>query len=471
MVKRKLDARQLQVLNEPQFVHRLRYSTLKKAKIGSGPVLYWMSRDQRVKDNWALLYAQELALNLKRPLWVVFSLAPRFLKATLRQYTFMLKGLEEVGKTLNQHNIKFFVLSGDPAYEIPFFINRHDIAILVADFDPLKIKRHWKEKVQQNIDIDFYEVDAHNIVPAGIAGKKQEYGAHTFRPKILRLLPEFLTEFPTIKFHPYGSTVENKELVFNEMIKILKVDFSVWEIKWLKPGERAARDVLNEFLQKKLSEYHIYRNDPNKGYQSNLSPYLHFGQISAQRVAIEVLRQREINNQAKNAFLEELIVRRELSDNFCFFNPDYDAIDCAPGWARQTLKEHERDKRKVLYDLKAFEEGKTHDELWNACQKELVIKGKMHSYMRMYWAKKILEWTAGAKDALKIAIYLNDRYELDGRDPNGYAGIAWSICGVHDRPWRERPIFGKIRYMSSQGCARKFDVREYIKRVNELMAP
>ncbi|MGQ9678999.1 MAG: deoxyribodipyrimidine photo-lyase, partial [bacterium] len=333
------------------------------------------------------------------------------------------------------------------------------------------IKRQWAEKVQENINIDFYEVDAHNIVPCWVAGKKQEYGAHTFRPKILRFLPEFLTEFPEIKFHPYGSTVENKELVFNEMIKMLKVDFSVPEVKWLKPGEMAARDVLSEFLQKKLGEYHIYRNDPNRGYQSNLSPYLHFGQISAQRVAIEVLRQRGINNQVKDAFLEELIVRRELSDNFCFYNPDYDNMDCAPRWARETLKKHEMDRRKVLYDLKAFEEGKTYDELWNACQRELVITGKMHGYMRMYWAKKILEWTPCAEEALKIAIYLNDRYELDGRDPNGYAGITWSICGVHDRPWQERPIFGKIRYMSYQGCARKFDVRGYIKRVGDLMAP
>lgn len=464
----KIDFSSLNITGPPKSVNPLRIKILKKAEIGSGAVVYWMSRDQRVGDNWALLYAQEVALNLKRPLLVIFCLVPAFLEATIRQYDFMLKGLIEVQKRLIEKNINFFLLTGDPANEIPFFIKRHNASVLITDFDPLKIKRHWKEKIKENIDIDFYEVDSHNIVPAWVASDKQEYGAYTFRPKILRLLPDFLTEFPEIKFHPYGSIVEHKELVLGEMVKTLKVDFSIPAIKWLNPGEEAAKDVLNEFLKKRLCKYNIYRNDPAKDFQSNLSPYLHFGQVSAQRIVIEVLKQKDPCNQGKNAFLEELIVRRELSDNFCFYNPFYDAIDCAPAWARQTLKEHRKDSRKILYDIKTLEEGKTHDELWNACQTEMVLKGKMHGYMRMYWAKKIFEWTPSAEDALKIAIYLNDRYELDGRDPNGYAGIAWSILGVHDRPWKDRAIFGKIRYMSYQGCASKFDISKYTKLVQLL---
>ena len=465
MGNRKIDFSRLNVASPPKSVNPLRIRILKNARTGSDAVVYWMSRDQRVNDNWALLFAQELALNLKKPLWVIFCLVSSFLEAAIRQYDFMLKGLIEVQKRLIEKNISFFLFKGDPAYEIPLFVKKQDVAVLVTDFDPLKIKRQWKEKIKESIDIDFYEVDAHNIVPVWVVSNKQEYGAYTLRPKILKLLPEFLTEFPKIKFHPYGSILEHKEFVFNEMVKTLKVDFSVPPIKWLNPGEKAAKDVLNRFIKKKLCEYHIYRNDPGKDYQSNLSPYLHFGQISAQRVVIEILKQQDLCNQAKNAFLEELIVRRELSDNFCFYNPVYDSVDCAPAWAKKTIKEHEKDKRKFLYDKKTLEEAETHDELWNACQIEMVLKGKMHGYMRMYWAKKIFEWTPSAEDALKIAIYLNDRYELDGRDPNGYTGIAWSICGVHDRAWKEREIFGKIRYMSYQGCAKKFDIGEYIKLV------
>lgn len=458
----KFDLNSLSVFYVPDEVDKLRVKTLKVGHVGEGPITYWMSRDQRVNDNWALLYAQEVALNLKRPLWVIFCLVPSFLDATIRQYGFMLRALVEVQKKLIAKNISFFLLHGDPAYEIPLFVKKHNIAMLISDFDPLKIKRRWGKKIKENIDIDFCEVDAHNIVPTWIASDKQEYAAYTFRPKILKLLPDFLTGFPDIKFHPYGSVVENQALEIDKMFKTLKVNFSVPEIKWLKPGEKAAKDILYKFLKDKLCEYHIYRNDPTKDYQSNLSPYLHFGQISAQRIAIEVLKQKELYNQSKNAFLEELIVRRELSDNFCYYNKNYDTTDCAPNWAKQTLKDHENDNRNILYDVETLENAKTYDKLWNACQKEMVLKGKMHGYMRMYWAKKILEWTPKPEDAIEIAIYLNDKYELDGRDPNGYTGIAWCICGVHDRAWGTRPIFGKIRYMSYKGVAKKFDVSKYI---------
>ena len=201
--------------------------------------------------------------------------------------------------------------------------------------------------------------------------------------------------------------------------------------------------------------------------QSDLSPYLHFGQIAPQRVAWEI-QQSDAPREAKQAFLEELIVRRELSDNFCWYNPDYDKFSGFPEWARKTLDQHRLDQRDFLYSLEEFEPGRTHDALWNAAQLEMVSRGKMHGYMRMYWAKKILEWTNSPEEALEIAIYLNDRYELDGRDPNGYVGVAWSIGGVHDRAWAERPVFGKIRYMSLAGCKRKFKVDEYIAKVGEL---
>ncbi len=170
----------------------------------------------------------------------------------------------------------------------------------------------------------------------------------------------------------------------------------------------------------------------------------------------------------KDAFLEELIIRRELSDNFCFYNPRYDSFDGFPEWARKTLNEHRKDRRPYLYSLEQFETAQTHDKLWNAAQTEMVKRGKMHGYMRMYWAKKILEWTPSPEVAMEVAIHLNNRYELDGRDPNGYAGIAWSIGGVHDRAWNERNIFGKIRYMSYNGCKSKFNIEGYVEHVKSL---
>ncbi|MGD8924028.1 MAG: deoxyribodipyrimidine photolyase, partial [Syntrophobacterales bacterium] len=235
------------------------------------------------------------------------------------------------------------------------------------------------------------------------------------------------------------------------------------EVDWLLPGEKAAADILDQFLTTKLSTYSSKRNDPNEYAVSHLSPYLHFGQISAQRVALEV-RKRKVSKASKDDFLEELIVRRELSDNFCYYNPDYDKFAGFPEWAQKTLDEHRNDKREYIYSLEQFESGKTHDDLWNAAQSEMVKTGKMHGYMRMYWAKKILEWTSSPEDALEIAILLNDKYELDGRDTNGYVGIAWSIGGVHDRAWKERSIFGKVRYMSYGGCKAKFSVKTYIEQ-------
>ena len=243
----------------------------------------------------------------------------------------------------------------------------------------------------------------------------------------------------------------------------LQVDRSVAEVDWLGPGEVAARQVLRHFLKNKLAEYGEKRNDPTKDMVSNLSPYLHFGHISAQRVALEV-QKHPMDEKKKDSFLEELIVRRELADNFCLYNGKYDQFEGFHPWAQKTLNEHRSDEREYLYSLDEFEEAKTHDDLWNAAQIEMVRRGKMHGYMRMYWAKKILEWTESPEAALEIAIFLNDKYELDGRDSNGYAGIAWSVGGVHDRAWNERPVFGKIRYMSYNGCKRKFDIKSYIQK-------
>ncbi|MCU0578101.1 MAG: deoxyribodipyrimidine photo-lyase [Desulfobacterota bacterium] len=443
-------------------MHPERYRLLRQGLPGEGPVLYWMSRDQRTRDNWALLFAQERALQTKAPLQVVFCLVPEFLQANRRHYAFMLQGLREVERALAAKAIPFQLLPGEPAEVLPRYMQQIRAGCLVADFDPLQIKRLWKSRVAEGIEVPFYEVDAHNIVPCWAASPKQEYGAYTLRPKIQRRLFEFLEDFPPLKKHP-GHYLEGTG--GTDWAAALKPLPQAGELlpAATRPGEKAAAQVLGRFIETGLAAYDHSRNDPLQDGQSRLSPYLHFGQISAQRVAWEVQRAAGPVD-SKKAFLEELIVRRELSDNFCFYNPRYDRVEGFPDWAKKTLDQHRKDPRDYLYRFDQWERGATHDDLWNAAQQEMVRTGKMHGYLRMYWAKKILEWTAAPEEALETAIALNDRYELDGRDPNGYAGIAWSLGGVHDRPWGERKVFGKIRYMSYNGCKGKFDVKAYISR-------
>lgn len=435
---------------------------LNDAEIKSGPMVYWLSRDQRAKDNWALLAAQELAIARKEPLIVIFTLSDKFLEATYRQYSFMLDGLKELEESLASKNIPFIILLGDPVESILKFVSQKKIGALMTDFSPLKISRSWKDEIASRLDIAFFEVDAHNIVPAWQASPKQEFGAYTIRPKINKLLPEFLTSFPSLKKHPHSSSLKAKN-DYEKLIKNLKIDYQVEKVSGFKAGEKAAYRAMNDFLKNRLSGYNINRNNPLLNAQSGLSPYLHFGHISAQAIALAV-EKTPAPLVDREAFLEELIVRKELADNFCLYNQNYNNPQGFPDWAKKSIKKHASDKREYLYSSKQLETAQTHENLWNAAQVEMIKTGKMHGYMRMYWAKKILEWTSNAETAMKEAIYLNDKYELDGRNPNGYAGIAWSIGGVHDRAWFERPIFGQIRYMNENGCRRKFKVDDYIKR-------
>lgn len=420
-----------------------------------------MSRDQRAADNWALLHAQALALEGRAPLAVAFCLVDEFLGATLRQYAFMLRGLEETAGDLAVKGVPFFLLPGRPQDVLPPFLARVAAGAVVCDFDPLRIKRQWKRALARRIKLPLYEVDAHNIVPRWLASNKQEYAARTFRPKITRLLPEFLTPIPSLKPHPVRWPGKMPAIDWPAVLNSLKIDRRAGEVDWLSPGPAAARKTLRHFIAHRLAGYDQNRNDPNIPGQSDLSPYLHFGQISAQRVALAVAAAKAPQAD-KDAFLEQLIVRRELSDNFCHYNSAYDRLAGGPAWARANLRAHLRDPRPAVYSLHQLETARTGDALWNAAQMEMVRRGKMHGYMRMYWAKKLLEWTRSPATAIRWAIYLNDRYELDGRDPNGYVGILWSLCGLHDRPWPPRPIYGTIRSMTSSAAAGKFDVEAYI---------
>ena len=426
-----------------------------------GPVLYWMSREQRVADNWALYHAQQLALEHKVPLLVAFTLADGFLGATLRQYGFMLRGLEQVQRQLAELAIPFVLLQGEPQAELVRFVTQTGVGTVVCDLDPLRIKRQWFDGAAHKAQVLVVEVDGHNIVPCRIASAKREFGAYTLRPKLKRLLAEFLVEIPQVVRHPFPWHQVTQPFSAEDLLAELLLDRSVAELGDVVPGAAAAAEALADFLNGGLERYAASANDPLADAQSGLSPWLHFGQLAPQRVALQAA---SCGGMAAEPFLEQLIVRRELSDNFCLHCPDYDRLDCAPDWARRTLERHRHDPRSYCYSLEQFEQAATHDPLWNAAQRQLVASGRIHGYLRMYWAKKMLEWTASPEEAFAIAVQLNDRYALDGRDPNGYTGIAWSLAGVHDRAWGERPVFGTIRFMSADGCTRKFDVADYVKR-------
>jgi deoxyribodipyrimidine photo-lyase len=446
-------------------VHSERVRALRGGEIAGGPVVYWMRRDQRVQDNWALLHAQDLARHRRQPLAVVFNFVPGLLGASRRHDAFMLGGLRQVAHDLADLGIGFALREGEPADTVPAFVRDVAAGVLVTDFDPLRIARAGARAVADRLDVPLHLVDAHNVVPVWRASDKQEYAARTIRPRLQRLLPEFLTDLPPLLAHPHPWPATAGAVDWPDAAARRLAADAGPDIAWCEPGEAAARAALARFRTERLANYASARNDPTVAGQSDLSPYLHFGQLAPQRAAVAVADE---PGDGAAAFREELIVRRELSDNFCYYNDDHDRYEGLPAWARRTLEDHLGDPRDHLYDLAAFEAGATHDPLWNAAQTELVVRGKMHGYLRMYWAKKILEWTRDPGEALDVAITLNDRYSLDGRDPNGYVGCAWSVGGLHDRPWAERPVFGKVRYMNANGCKRKFRVDRYVDAMARL---
>lgn len=431
-------------------------------------VCYWMFRDQRIDDNWALICAQKFALRHKCPLYVTFYLMSHYSVAGTRQYDFLLRGLQQVEKQCKNLGIQFHLELGYAKDLIDEYCEEHEIDFVIADMSPLRDPLSWVEKagaVLKKKNIPLYQVDAHNIIPVWVTSDKCEFAARTIRPKIHNKLREFLTEIPSLEKHPYQPTSPAPPVDWEEAWAHLNIDETVKPVTWAKPGTINGYRMLYEFITQRLKNYDEDRNLPTKNGLSCLSPYYHFGQLSVQRVILAITEKSVKAKCGKSveAYVEECVVRRELSDNFCFYNPEYDNFEGAADWAKKTINEHRKDKREHLYSQEELQFAKTHDKLWNATQIQMLQEGKMHGYMRMYWAKKILEWTPSVEEALRIAIFLNDKYELDGRDPNGYVGIMWSMCGVHDRGWTERPVYGKIRCMMYSGCARKFDVDRYAR--------
>ena len=429
-------------------------------------VLCWMQASQRTEYNHALEYAILKANELHQPLVVFFGITDRFPEGNERHYTFMLEGLRDVKRSLEKRGIRMVIQHTSPEQGVLQFAK--GASFVVVDRGYLKIQKEWRNKAASLIDCPLIQVETDVIVPVEETSPKEEYAAATIRSKIHKKLDHFL--HPVKEAHPL---VESLSLDFGSFeiddvekaISKLQIDRSVKKVSRFRGGTQEAKKHLQIFLRDKLDRFPELRNDPTLDYLSQMSPYLHFGQISPLYIALKVS---EKEGLSKEAYLEELIVRRELSMNFIFYNENYDSFEGAiPPWAQKTLKAHQKDKRPYLYTLEELETARTHDPYWNAAQKEMVFTGKMHGYMRMYWGKKILEWSKTPDEAFRAALHLNNKYELDGRDPNGFTGVAWCF-GKHDRPWGEREIFGNVRYMNEGGLKRKFDADEYVRLMNRL---
>ncbi|XP_077359875.1 CPD photolyase isoform X2 [Festucalex cinctus] len=351
---------------------RLRFiSETQEAKQDSEGVLYWMQRDQRVQDNWALIHAQRLATKNNLPLHVcVCMFVPKSELSTLRHYSFMLKGLEEVEKECTSLDIPFHLLHGSAGKVLPGFVSDGDFGAVVTDFSPLREPLKWLDDVKKCLpgDVPLIQVDAHNIVPCWVASPKLEYAARTIRGKITKLLPEFLTDFPVVEKHPYTTTKNGKPVDWSATLASLQVDRSVDEPQWAEPGSMSGMAMLESFIDVRLKLFGTQRNDPNVAALSQLSPWIRFGHLSAQRVALQVQRGGKNASQSVASFIEELVVRRELTDNFCFYNKKYDSVEGANEWAQKSLRDHAKDKRPYLYTQEQLENAKTHDKLWNAAQ-------------------------------------------------------------------------------------------------------
>jgi deoxyribodipyrimidine photo-lyase len=428
-----------------------------------GPVVYWMHREFRARDNWALSHAADLALERGQPLCVVVCLARSFGQARPEHFAFLVHGLRETALTLEALGVPLALLRGEPGHEVPEFVRNVRAGLVVTEADPTKPKRAWLAQALPRLAVPVVAVDARNVVPAWAASDKREYMARTLRPKIQRLLPEFLDEFPALpsQFKPWGTPWATP---------LPRPDWAALSAEFgppptlFPPGETAARSRLDAFLAADLPRYAEARNTPVQPAGSMLSPYLHFGQLSAQRTALCVLAAKAVPGEAREGFLEQLIVRRELAENFCLHTPDYDTPAAFPAWATASLHKHRADPRPHLASEAEIEAGETPDPLWNAAQRQLLATGHLHGWLRMYWAKQVLLWSPDAQTALERCLRLNDSLSLDGRDVNGYAGLAWSLGGVHDRPWPERAVFGVVRSMTLSGARRKFDVAAFVQR-------
>ncbi len=437
-------------------------------------VLYCAQASRRTESHHGLAFAARLANRFRLPLLYLEELRCEQC-ANDRMHTFALEGVPEKARRLAELDIGYaFRLHTDPAEGDKWLLEAtSQAAAIVLDDYPVPPHRESNEKLAARIDVAAYAVESSCVVPMSLFTKR-EYAAYTIRPKITRLLAEHMQPAPGIEVErpfrekPPAWHTEVAEAGIKRLVARCPIDHGIPPSTCFRGGRRNAERRLEIFLEQNLHRYGGERNDPTAHATSNLSPYLHFGQISSLETALAAQSYAEAHSLAAEAFLEELIVRRELAFNFALHEPKrLRTLDSLPDWVRKTLKKHARDKREYVYTHEQFASAETHDELWNAAQKELLLRGKIHGYYRMYWGKKIIEWSADHEAALETMLRLHDVYALDGRDPNTYTNILWCF-GLHDRPWKGRPIFGTVRWMSLEGMRRKTSVDAYLAEMDEL---
>ena len=432
-------------------------------------VLYWMQQSQRAEDNHALEYAIQQANDRNLPLLVVFGLMDDYPQANLRHYAFMVEGLVDVAAGLERRGIKFALRRGHPARVALEAGER--AALIVCDRGYLRHQKQWRQQVAQEAGCTVVQVESDAVVPLEVASQKTEHAARTLRPRVRRHWDDYLVALRTtpLKQDSLNLPGDGEDLSDPErLLDSLKVDRSVGRVSHLfRGGTQEAKRLFSRFLET-VEHYADHRNQPQTDDVSHMSKYLHFGQISPLWLALAMGNHPDQQDRDKDSFLEELLVRRELALNFVNFTADYDAYRVIPQWAKQSLEAHRDDPREHVYTRRQLEDAQTHDPYWNAAMKEMRYTGYMHNYMRMYWGKKIIQWTNTPEYAFQTVTAINNKYFLDGRDPNSYANIAW-LFGIHDRGWKERAVFGKVRYMSAQGLRRKCDIEGYMEKVERLV--
>ena len=451
----------------PRVTVRRRSAPLKGGKC----IVYWMQRAERGVDNHAVNLAVEIGNELDLPVVVFFSAISNFPHANLRHYAFLNQGLKDIEEDLAERNVSF-VVRRPPSNSLEKLLIEAGAAMLIGDENPCREPERWRRVLAKRLELPFWTVDADVVVPSALFPKHQ-YMLHIMRPKLLAELPKYLVPLSRTKARKAWARPRGFES-FNVTEDVTagwrNFDRSVKPVDNFTGGTHAALKRLKHFVAHGLADYAKQRNHPDTDGTSQMSPWLHFGHISPVTIALaceDAVREGKLTAAARDAYFNELIGWREISVNFVKYVPNYDSIEGAPEWAQATLREHAGDKRDPMYTLEQMERAETYDGLWNAAQMQMVRSGWMHNYLRMYWAKKILEWAPNPALAWEWAVILNDKYELDGRDPNGYQGIAWAMGGVHDRPWFDRPIFGTVRYMSGASTGKKFDSKRYIEQVTD----
>ena len=449
-------------------IQRERVQNLNEADVREGDyVLYWMQSSQRAEQNHALEYAVKRANELDQRLLVVFGLTDDYPEANLRHYTFMLEGLKDVQEALEKRGIKMAVRKGSPE-EVALDAGKH-ATLVITDRGYMRPQKKWREKVAGEAGCLVIQVESDVVVPVELASEKRETAARTLRPKIQEYIDDFLVGLTPTKISKQSLNLKAESLDLSDIEKVLDgmdLDRSAGALSHLyRGGTSEAKKVFRRFLKDSFDAYTGHRNQPQTDDVSHMSKYLHFGQISPIWLVLEA-RKASTKKDNIEGFVEELVVRRELSMNFVLYTPDYDSYSNLPDWAKKSLEEHRGDDREHTYTREQLESAETHDEYWNAAMKEMVHTGYTHNHMRMYWGKKILGWSSTPEHAYRTTLYLNNKYFLDGRDPNSFANVAW-IFGQHDRGWTEREVYGKVRYMSASGLERKAKPEQYVEKVEK----